>query len=120
MAPNILPMWQRTALLPFLFPACLCAVMAQEPIGLRINSLTSAERDALTANARQAGELEVVFACVPAGVIVFNGTGPAGSREALRTKVLALATPVIPAPRITEAALTLPAAEAACRAAREQ
>ncbi|MCC6840539.1 MAG: hypothetical protein IT230_10305 [Flavobacteriales bacterium] len=93
---------------------------AQNTIGLRVIALTSAERDALVAAAHASGELKVVFACVPAGVIVFSDQGRASSREALRANVRAAMAPTVPAQRIEARELTLEAAEAACETTRGQ
>lgn len=102
-----------------LLTLCTSALLlAQEPIGLQINAMSSAERDAITTNLSAAGELQVVFACVPAGLIVFNEATSSGSREALRTKVIAAIAPIIPVQRITGTDITLEAAETACQNAR--
>lgn len=93
---------------------------AQNTIGLRVIALTSAERDALVAAAHASGELKVVFACVPAGVIVFSDQGRATSREALRANVRAAMAPTVPPQRIEARELTLEAAEAACESTRGQ
>lgn len=93
---------------------------AQEPIGLRINTLSSAERDAIITNVREGGELRVIYACVPAGVIVFSEATPSGSREALRTKVISAIAPIIPAGRIAGTDYSLDDAETACETVRGQ
>lgn len=103
-----------------LFFCCHDRIAAQDTLGLRIDALTSAERDALVAAANRSGQLEAVYACVPAGVIVFVDRGPAGSRSALRTMVLATVAPVVPAQRIRPNEVTLRAAEAACGSVRGQ
>ncbi len=93
---------------------------AQEPVGIRISALTSAERDLLVQTARDAGEMHVVYACVPAGIIVFAANSGTTSRENLRTKALAALAPVVTLGRIEPADITLQAAETACETARGQ
>ena len=105
----------------FLFTLLACnSLMAQETIGLRVDSLTSTERDSFVASGHHPGALQVVYACVPAGILVFSSDTPSGSREALRTKALAVLTPVIALSRIGTAELTLHDAESACETARGQ
>lgn len=93
---------------------------AQAPVGIRISALTSAERDALVQSTHAAGEMNVVYACVPAGIIVFATNTGSGSRETLRTKAMAALAPVISAARIQPADITQQAAETACENARGQ
>ncbi len=105
----------------FLFMLLACnGLMAQETIGLHVDALTSAERDSLVARSHQAGDLHVVYACVPAGILVLASNGQTGSREALRTKALATMAPVIAVGRVGPAELTLHDAESACETARGQ
>lgn len=111
----------RPITLLFLFTLLACnGLMAQETIGLRIDALTSAERDSLVASSDHAGELHVVYACVPAGILVFSSDTPTGSSEALRTKALIAMAPVIATSRIGTVELTLHDAESACETARGQ
>ncbi len=105
----------------FLFTLLACnSLMAQETIGLRVDALTSAERDSFVASGHNPGDLHVVYACVPAGILVFASDEPTGSREALRTKALAVLTPAIALGRIGTAEITLHEAESACETARGQ
>lgn len=111
----------RPILLLFLFILLACnRLAAQENLGLRVDALTSAERDSLVARSHQPGELQVVYACVPAGILVFAADSPVGSREALRTKALAAMASVIAIGRVGSAELTLHEAESACETARGQ
>ena len=111
----------RPIILFFLFILLACdRLAAQETIGLRVDALTSAERDQLVDRSHQPGELQVVYACVPAGILVFASDGTAGTREALRTKALATMAPVIAIGRVEPTELTLHQAEAACETARGQ
>ncbi len=110
----------RPILLLFLFTLLACnSLMAQETIGLRVDALTSAERDSFMASSHP-GDLHVVYACLPAGILVFASDEPTGSREALRTKALAVMTPGIAPGRIGTVELTLHEAESACETARGQ
>lgn len=105
----------------FLFSLLACShLMAQDTIGLRVDGLTSDERDSLVASSRSSEVLQVVYACVPAGMLVFASATPVESREALRTKALAALAPVIAIGRIGATELTLHDAESACETARGQ
>ncbi len=91
---------------------------AQGPVGIRVVALTSSERDTLNARAQRDGSLKVLYACAPAGVIVFEGQGT--EREDFKAKAEALIGAVIPASRITENSLTLQQAMDACQYVRNQ
>lgn len=106
-------------LLPFLLFANSPSV-AQEALGLRISALTSAERDAMVQLATQSDGLQVAFACVPAGVIVFSNPSGSATRESLRAQAMAVMHPAIDPGRIEPGDLSLQAAEAACENARGQ
>lgn len=95
-------------------------LLAQESIGIRINTLTSAERDLLVQTTHGAGEIHVAYACVPAGIIVFAANAASTSRESLRTKAMTALAPVVTAARIESVEITLQAAETACENARGQ
>ena len=115
-----LPMPRLTLLLFLLTFFATNQLLAQEPVGLRITALTSAERDALVQSTRNAGEMHVVYACVPAGIIVFAANAGTTSRESLRTKAMAALAPLVSAARIEPTDITLQAAETACENARGQ
>jgi hypothetical protein len=87
-------------------------------IGLHINGLTSAERDALAQDLDTQGELHVSFACVPAGILVLEGTGRTVSTPERRQAALHAVRQRIAAARISEEQLTLSTAEALCAEAR--
>ncbi|MBK6892610.1 MAG: hypothetical protein IPL81_14440 [Flavobacteriales bacterium] len=111
----------RPILLLFLFTLLACnGLMAQETIGLRVDALTSAERDSLVSLSHHAGDPQVIYACVPAGILVFASAEPTASREVLRTRVFAALAPVLAIGRIDPAELTLHDAESACETARGQ
>ena len=95
-------------------------LMAQETIGLQISSLTSAERDSVMLRVNKTNDLKLVFACVPAGVIVLSSDQQAGSREALRLKVVQAIDPIVAETRISTVELTQQAAETACANTRRQ
>jgi hypothetical protein len=106
-----------TALLSF---AALAKLSAQAPVGLHIASLTTAERDSLLREVPKNGALRIIFACVPAGVIVIGTDGPSTSREALRAQAVQAMVPWVAEDRITAGTITLHAAEQACETARDQ
>lgn len=95
-------------------------LLAQNDVVLRISAFTSAERDALTAGLHDSGGPEVVFACVPAGILVVRTPLEGASREEARTRMRSALTKVVPAARITEEPLTLEAAEEQCANARNR
>ena len=102
--------------------ACIAQrpLLAQESMGLRITALTSAERDSLAASARASGDLRMIYACVPAGLVVFATQGGTVSRQALRDQVASTLAAIIAPQRIEPEEITLHAAEAACEIARGQ
>ena len=108
------------ALIGLLCIAALARLSAQAPVGLHITALTTTERDSLMRELPRTSQLKVVFACVPAGVIVIGTDGPNISREALRTLAVQALEPLVAKDRITEGAITLHAAEQACETARDQ
>jgi hypothetical protein len=108
------------ALIGLIAIGALAKLSAQAPVGLHISSLTTVERDSLMRAVPKAGALKVVFACVPAGVLVFASDGPGTSREALRAQAVQALAPWVAEDRITEGTITLHAAEQACETARDQ
>jgi len=109
--------------IPLLFLLALFAsnrLVAQETIGLQITALTSAERDSVVSLTQASGDLQLVYACVPAGVLVLATDTPSGTREVLRSRAVAALAPVVQAGRIDPIELTLHAAETACENARGQ
>lgn len=119
-------MTDRDPILPWILTAfsLLAGVGAQaqqpprEPYGVRVEALTSAERDSLSHRLQASGEGRVVFACVPAGVLVLADADHARSVEEGRTAMRAALTAVIPAARLSDDRLTLQAAENSCAQAR--
>lgn len=116
-------------LTPYLLTALLLTLAfpgpasAQQPTGeaaelvLRVNGLTSAERDALTRALPADGSVRLVYACVPAGILILDAPHQ-GSRAAVREQVMPLATKRIATNRITEPAMDRTQAEAQCASLR--
>src|SRR5688572_18839719 len=61
---------------------------ARNSISLHVEGLTSEMRDGLSRELAGTTDLELVFACVPAGILVFEGT--AGTQAALLDRTLSL------------------------------
>ncbi|MBL7951335.1 MAG: hypothetical protein JNM62_06405 [Flavobacteriales bacterium] len=92
---------------------------SREVMTLHVEGLTSATRDAITSDLHQAGDLRVVFACVPAGVIVLearNGQNKAQIEE--RTRILLSQRAAHLRARTMDQSLAQ--AEAACEQARNR
>ena len=88
-------------------------------LAVHIADLTSDERDAVAQALEASGEARMVFACVPAGVMVF--APKAGrSTHTLRSQSLAALHARMPQQRIQETTLSLADAEAACDEARNR
>lgn len=115
---KMLPMPKPLLLFAFFTSIVGHSAYAQEATGFRINGLTSAERDSLAQQIQGTTDLELVYACVPAGVLVFGANALSTSRAALRSQALGIMAPVIAADRIGPVVLDLQAAEAACETAR--
>lgn len=91
---------------------------APTSITLRIDGLSTDERDALNQQLTQRGEARIAFACVPAGIIVLQATDAGRSTDSLRLRALpGLLTSVAPG-RIHEEPSTLVEAEQLCENAR--
>ncbi len=108
------------ALIGLISIGALARLSAQAPVGLHIASFTTTERDSLMREVPKTGTLKVVFACVPAGVIVFGSDGPSASREALRVQAVQALGTWVAEDRITDGTITLHGAEQACETARDQ
>lgn len=93
-------------------------LLAQEAVGLHVTALTSAERDALNAQLPGQGTLQVVFACVPAGILVVRSAERGLSRTEVRVQARQAVARVVPTERIGDGSLTLEEAEAQCAEAR--
>ena len=92
---------------------------ASSTYAVRIAGLTSEERDAVVRELAITDQTRIVFACVPAGVLVF-GPAPTKSREVARAHASAAIATHVQAQRVTEAPISLADAEAACAEARNR
>lgn len=109
---------------------CLCACLGLQKalaqsaeaslIGLHINGLTSAERDALAHDLAADGSVRVSFACVPAGILVLEPSARTVSTTERHDAALRTVRQRIPAARISEQAMSLTDAEALCADARNR
>lgn len=119
------PLFRLAAMLSLAIPLASVQVQAQtmatdaDRFTVRISGLTSTTRDAITRDADPNGSLRVVFACVPAGLLVFESTNSA-SHEHLREQALPLLRHRAEAALITEVSLGLQQAEAECAQARNR
>ena len=86
---------------------------------VRVAGLTSEERDAVVHELAQTGEARMAFACVPAGVMVFEPT-PNRNRDAVVLSVVNVLEARTHRERILEIPLSLADAEAACAEARNR
>lgn len=92
---------------------------SREVVTLHVEGLTSATRDAITRDLDQAAEMRVVFACVPAGILVIearNGQSKAQVEERSRTLLSSRSASL----RARTVDQTLAQAEAACEQARNR
>lgn len=96
------------------------SIRAQEAIGLQVSGLTSAERDSISLHRSGPEELHLVYACVPAGILVFGSGHSGGTRAVLRSQAIQAMAAIIPAERISPSEWDIQAAESACQAARDQ
>ncbi len=106
------------ALLPF----SLKAQVAHEPehgFALRVQGLTSAERDDLQRELTGRDDLMLVYACVPAGVLVFEAAN-GGSKPMAAQRSMQLLDARSLRTRTEELDGGLASAEAACEQARNR
>lgn len=85
----------------------------------RVAGLTSDERDAVVRELAHTGQARMVFACVPAGVMLFEPM-PNRSRDAARMSAIAILEARAQRQRIAEVTMSLADAEAACAEARNR
>ena len=86
---------------------------------VKIQGLTTEDRDALQRQLAGHSDLKLVFACVPAGILVFESTTN-GTREQVKQRSLPMVQPHIRAERITELDHGLADAETACAQQRNR
>ena len=87
-------------------------------VALRVEGLTNEERDQLSSDLSQRGDLRISFACVPAGILILEPVSPDRSADSVRAMAGAALIHRLPAQRRSEMALTLNEAEELCSAAR--
>lgn len=114
------PFQRCLVLLGLLFALSSTRLNAQEAIGFHITAFTSAERDSIKQHLPAQEGLRVVFACVPAGVLVVSSDGRDASRIQLRSRIVDLLDASLAHDRIGNEELTLEAAETSCANARNQ
>ena len=89
-------------------------------VALRVTGLTSEERDLLSTDLGQRGDLRISFACVPAGILILEPVSPDRSADSVRAMAAAALIHRLPVQRRSEVALSLTEAEELCSAARNQ
>lgn len=111
----------RCALCFLWIAPCISFAQAQQPerLVLQLEGLTSEHRDAMTRTLSTAGEARIVFACVPAGIVVLEGMDGT-SRTRLEQRGRELATERSLVLRRIEQAATIAQAEAACAQVRDR
>jgi hypothetical protein len=112
--------FRQIALVLLLATGVTARLSAQGPVGLRITSLTSAERDSISRHMADTGGPMVVYACVPAGIMVFGSPQRGLSAAELRAQAVGSLQPLVGEDRIGQSIITLQAAEEACENARHQ
>lgn len=95
-------------------------VAAETRVALRVDGLTSEERDQISSDLRQRGDLRISFACVPAGILILEPVSPDRSADSIRAMAATALIRRLPAQRRSEVALSLNEAEELCSAARNQ
>lgn len=103
----------------FALPGLHAQSTASTTLAVHVADLTSEERDAVAQALEASGEARMVFACVPAGVMVFAPKADR-STHTLRSQSLAALNARMPQQRIHETTLSLADAEAACDEARNR
>lgn len=86
---------------------------------VQVEGLTAQDRDAVTRSLAIEPGLKLVFACVPAGLLVFEAT-EGGTRAMAKDRSLPLMRARIPSARITEVDHGLQEAEEACAQQRNR
>lgn len=89
-------------------------------VALRVDGLTSEERDLLSNDLRERGDLRISFACVPAGVLILEPVNQDRSADSVRALAATALIRHLPPSRRTEVPLSLSEAEALCSEARNQ
>ena len=84
-----------------------------------VDGLTSAMRDGIVQELRNSGELRLSFACVPAGILVFESLDPL-ARGPVEQRSLHLLSSRTSTAQVNELAMAPAEAEAACAQVRNQ
>lgn len=108
--------------LAFLAFIALCGLLQcqAQRVALRVDGLTAQERDQLSADLGERGDLRISFACVPAGILILEPVSPDRSADSVRAMAAAALIQRLPAQRRSEVSLSLSEAEELCSAARNQ
>ncbi len=111
-------------LLVFLFLADLLVGQApgSDPsrVALRVDGLTHEERDQLSIDLQERGDLRISFACVPAGILILEPIDPERAADSVRAMAATALIRRLPAQRRNEMALSIHEAEALCETSRNQ
>ncbi|MBK7944305.1 MAG: hypothetical protein IPJ85_02885 [Flavobacteriales bacterium] len=113
--------WMMAASLLLLLPFGLKAQSGNPNTGhyaVRVIGLTAADRDALQQDLKGRNDLKLVFACIPAGVLVF--ASQAESKQVVEQRALPLLEAKAHRSRIEELTGGLADAEDACTQARNR
>ncbi len=118
---------ERTTRLPLLVALLLSisGAYAQEripkprPVVLQVEGLTTATRDGLIRDLASSSDLELVYACVPAGILVF-GTRTSLSRSDIESRGRAMLTSRSSSDQVRRLDHDLAAAEEACAQVRNR
>lgn len=86
---------------------------------VRVSGLTSATRDAVARDLMAQGQARVVFACVPAGILVFESLN-GSDHQHMRQAALPMLQQRAANATITEIPMSLREAEAECTEARNR
>lgn len=106
------------ALLPFGLQA-QTAHASEHGHALRVQGLTSAERDELQQELKDRDDLKLVYTCVPAGVLVFEAANGGSKQRAVQLSTRLLEARSLRT-RTEELTGGLASAEAACEKARDR
>lgn len=86
---------------------------------VRVEGLTSQERDAVNTDLEARNDLKLVFACVPAGILVFRGESGT-TRTSTRAKAVSLMQSRLSTTRLAETTGGIAEAEQACAQQRNR
>lgn len=84
---------------------------------VHIDGLTAQDRDAIQQRLGKRSDVKVVFACVPAGIMVFTSEGGA-QKSITRQRAITALSQRVEASRITEMQQSIAESESACAQAR--